>query len=531
MRTQKSIIIKFSVIVIATILMFGNAYGQERVRRGALPPATSTAVVDTARWDSTGTAAKAKSKETVKKSGVENETFYVPYQGFCRHEFLTWLGGGLSSLNYSPTFGDRAYRFGGILGLGYGLHFNPHWSLGIGAEIGLYNMRMDVEDLVDSYPIKDLDAADVGYYAKIESYTEKQRLFTVNIPLWLQYQTPIVDSKHEFYAALGFKLGIPFSAKYRSENVVFDTFGYYDEWHQTLYDQRDLGYGSNTAKRKQNLNLNLIYMGMAEAGVKWDVGNPRVNFYTGIYFDMGFNDLMKKHDTQFLEYNAQNPENFKNNSVLTSKYMQQGEANSFMNKVSTIALGLKVRLGFNMCRNKPQKRPEPEKKEKKEAVVVREEPRPVVKPIDYTPEPVNNKPYYTSNPLLEAEMKRATREYGKLTDVVVLQVDGYEVNQTKLSPIMERMVDEKIKQLQRYNSDKYTIICEGHTCDLGREDFNLNLGQKRAEVIREYLMSKGFNGDNLVATSKGEMSPIVVNDGEPNRKINRRVVFLIKEKR
>jgi outer membrane protein OmpA-like peptidoglycan-associated protein len=95
---------------------------------------------------------------------------------------------------------------------------------------------------------------------------------------------------------------------------------------------------------------------------------------------------------------------------------------------------------------------------------------------------------------------------------------------------MEKMIDDKIRLLQKYNSEKYIIICEGHTCDLGREEFNMNLAQKRAEVVREYLISKGFNGDNLVAASKGESTPIVANDGEANRKINRRVVFLIKEK-
>ncbi|MDR0873115.1 MAG: OmpA family protein, partial [Prevotellaceae bacterium] len=152
------------------------------------------------------------------------------------------------------------------------------------------------------------------------------------------------------------------------------------------------------------------------------------------------------------------------------------------------------------------------------------------KPIDYTPAPERNN-YYSGDPLLEAEMKRATAEYGKLTDLLVLYVDGYEINQSKLSPIMEKMIDDKIRLLQKYNNDKYIIICEGHTCDLGREEFNLNLGQMRAEVVREYLITKGFMGDNLIATSKGESTPIVVNDSEANRKINRRVVFLIKEKR
>jgi len=533
MKTQSksSMINKFSVIVfIFTILISGTVSGQERTRRGMLPPSA-----DTLRWDSTGRSVKDKKIESTVKSDVDGSSFYVPYKGFCRHELMLWLGGGFSSLNAFPTFGDRNYRYGGILGGGYGYHFNPHWSIGIGVELALYNMSMDVEHLQDWSSIQDQDGDAINYYANIENYTEKQRLYTVNIPVWVQYQTPLFDSQHEFYAALGFKLGIPLSAKYKIEDAQFVTYGYYGEWDQTLYDQRDLGYGDNTGKTVQeNLHFNLICMGMADVGVKWDIGNPKLNLYTGIYFDMGFNDIVGKHDKAFLEYNNQRPENFKNNSVLTSQYTQTqfGRTNSFMDRVSTVALGLKVRLGFNQCTNKKTERSKSiDTRDKSEQKEVKEEPR-AVKPIDYTSEPpVSNKPYYSADPLLEAEMKRASTEYGKLVDVVVLQVDGYEVNQSKLSPIMERMVDEKIRLLQRYNSDKYVIICEGHTCDLGREDFNLTLGQKRAEVIKEYLMTKGFNGDNIVPTSKGKTTPIVPNTSEANRKINRRVVFLIKEKK
>jgi len=516
---------KFSAIVLmATILITMNVYGQER--RGTSVPSSSA---NTTQRDSAGVKTRDKKIESAVKSDVENKN--ADSKSFCRNELLTWVGGGFSSLNYSPTFGDRNYRAGGLVGVGYGLHFNPHWSLGIGVELALYNTEMNVDDLRDSYSTKDQDGLAIDYYAEIDHFTEKQRLYTFNIPLWLQYQTPLGDTDHEFYAALGFKLGVPLSAKYKIDNAKFETYGYYEKWNQTFYDQIDLGYGDNSGKiLQENLKFNPACMTMAEAGIKWTL-NPKLNFYTGLYFDYGFNDVVKNHDTRFLEYNYQNPENFKNNSVLTSEYTQNGKTNDFMNRVSTVALGLKIRLGFNLCKPAQAKHPEIYDTNKTKTVV-KKEPESVQKlrTIEYT-EPENHQPYYISDPLLEAEMRRATIEYGNLADVLVLQVDGYEINQSKLSPIMEHMLDDKIRLLQKYNSNKYIIICEGHTCDLGREEFNLDLGQKRAEVIVEYLMGKGFNGENLLPTSKGETTPIVQNINEFNRKINRRVVFLIKEKR
>ena len=504
---EKSIKNRFSVIVFtAAILIFGTSsiYGQEAGRDAA--PAASTA--------------NAEEINSVNKD-------------FCRHEFSTWIGGGYFSLNYKPTFGGHDLRFGGILGLGYAVHFNPHWSLGIGAEIGLYNAKMTVNNLTDNYSINDQDGDAIRYYTKIDRYAEKQRLYTVNIPIWLQYQTPINNSGHEFYTALGFKLGVPFSAKYKSDEALFSAYGYYEKWDQTLYDQRDLGYGANTGKiLEEKLNIDLSYMGSIEAGMKWNSSNLRTSFYTGIYLDYGFNDLMKTHNTKFLDYNYQNPENFNTNSVLTSEYARYGEINNFADKVSTFAVGLKVRVGFNSGNVKKERQ-----SSKQDRLAVIEKGIAEIKnSLEETPkEPEEiikeSLPLQKRTALEQTEYDRATAEYGDLTDVFTLQIDGYEVNQIQFSKKMEMLLDIKISELQRYNNSKFEIICEGHTCNLGKGDYNMWLAHKRADAVRYYLIKNGFNGDNIVVVSKGATTPIVQNVGEANRKINRRVVFIIKNKR
>jgi flagellar motor protein MotB len=549
MKTQeKSVMRKSSAIVfVATILIFGTIgiYGQGRVgHMFAFSPS-----IDTAQWynsnEKTNIGSKNSGMQLAEKSDEDMDSLYIFYKGFCRHKLQTWLGGGYSSLNYSPTFGNRNYRFGGMLGLGYAFHFNPHWSLGTGTEIGLYNTRMNVDGLTDSYAINDQDGDAIRYYSGIDHYTEKQRLYTMNVPVWLQYQVPFNERRHGFYASLGFKLGIPLSAKYKSNDAIFNTYGYYEKWNQTLYDQRDLGYDENTGKKlKENLNLNLSYMGSAEAGIKWDISNSRVNLYTGVYFDYGFNDLMKVRDTKFLDYNYQNPENFKNNSVLTSEYTYDSRTSNFTNKVSTVALGLKVRFAFNMCANKEAKYSKAYKgnvrknnREDDYNNTYRKGYRDAYRDLLHMDSisccnrrNEDDKTFNFFDPLMEAEMRRAIIEYGKLLDLLVLYIDGYEINQSTLSPVMENMLDEKIRLLQKYNNDKYVIICEGHTCDLGREGFNIKLAQMRAETVKEYLVKKGFNYNNIIVTSKGETTPIVPNTNEANRKLNRRVVFLIIEK-
>ena len=66
------------------------------------------------------------------------------------------------------------------------------------------------------------------------------------------------------------------------------------------------------------------------------------------------------------------------------------------------------------------------------------------------------------------------------------------------------------------------IRLTGHTDDKGEPDYNLELGQYRAEVIKRYLISKGVASDKVVALSRGETRPIADNQSKEGRAQNRR---------
>lgn len=67
----------------------------------------------------------------------------------------------------------------------------------------------------------------------------------------------------------------------------------------------------------------------------------------------------------------------------------------------------------------------------------------------------------------------------------------------------------------------------GHTCDLGSDSYNKNLGQKRAESVRKYFKNLGV--ETKIATySEGEKKPAYKNDSNWARSKNRRVVVQIK---
>lgn len=68
---------------------------------------------------------------------------------------------------------------------------------------------------------------------------------------------------------------------------------------------------------------------------------------------------------------------------------------------------------------------------------------------------------------------------------------------------------------------------QGHTDDVGDDPKNLDLSQRRAQAVVDYLVKKGVTIDRLVSQGYGETRPMVANDNSTDRAINRRVEFLI----
>ena len=73
------------------------------------------------------------------------------------------------------------------------------------------------------------------------------------------------------------------------------------------------------------------------------------------------------------------------------------------------------------------------------------------------------------------------------------------------------------------------VLIEGHTDDLGRAQYNLDLSMKRSEKIRNLLLSAGVADELISVIGYGESQPKVPNTNDENRAINRRIEFKIFE--
>ena len=82
--------------------------------------------------------------------------------------------------------------------------------------------------------------------------------------------------------------------------------------------------------------------------------------------------------------------------------------------------------------------------------------------------------------------------------------------------------------LKRWMSTRASI--EGHCDSRGTNEYNLALGEKRANAVREYLVSLGIAADRLQSVSKGEESPVCTEENEGCWSRNRRGTFIFTAK-
>ncbi|HEY0060339.1 MAG TPA: OmpA family protein [Flavisolibacter sp.] len=71
------------------------------------------------------------------------------------------------------------------------------------------------------------------------------------------------------------------------------------------------------------------------------------------------------------------------------------------------------------------------------------------------------------------------------------------------------------------------IEMSAHTDSRGSDDYNVTLSHNRARSVMEYILAKGISPGRIVSKGYGETAPVVPNDTDENRQLNRRVEFKI----
>jgi outer membrane protein OmpA-like peptidoglycan-associated protein len=102
----------------------------------------------------------------------------------------------------------------------------------------------------------------------------------------------------------------------------------------------------------------------------------------------------------------------------------------------------------------------------------------------------------------------------------------FDFDRYTLRPDATRLLDEAVTAMRNDATLRLTI--EGHTCNIGTAEYNLALGDRRANAVKNYLVSRGVIADRLNTISYGEEQPLHDNLREETRRLNRRAALVVR---
>jgi outer membrane protein OmpA-like peptidoglycan-associated protein len=102
----------------------------------------------------------------------------------------------------------------------------------------------------------------------------------------------------------------------------------------------------------------------------------------------------------------------------------------------------------------------------------------------------------------------------------------FDFNKSLIKPAGAQALAPVVQALR----DQPTLRAElvGHTDSVGSDQYNQRLSLRRAEAVRNHLVSQGINPARITVDGMGESQPVVPNDTEANRAKNRRVEITLR---
>ena len=105
---------------------------------------------------------------------------------------------------------------------------------------------------------------------------------------------------------------------------------------------------------------------------------------------------------------------------------------------------------------------------------------------------------------------------------ITLQADTlFDFDKSALKPEGKAVLDRVVAGISGFKLE--VVVAVGNTDSIGTDAYNLALGQRRAQSVKTYLVSKGVPADKIYTESKGKSNPVASNKTAEGRAQNRRV--------
>ncbi|GAB6053210.1 peptidoglycan-associated lipoprotein Pal [Magnetospira thiophila] len=126
-----------------------------------------------------------------------------------------------------------------------------------------------------------------------------------------------------------------------------------------------------------------------------------------------------------------------------------------------------------------------------------------------------------------APMEKMGPKAGSSDEFVVTVGDtvNFDFDSYALSPMVQAKLEAQAAWLKLYPS--VTVSVEGHCDERGTREYNIALGDRRANAVKDYLVALGVNGNRVKTISFGKERPVALGHNEQAWSQNRRGVTVI----
>ena len=149
-----------------------------------------------------------------------------------------------------------------------------------------------------------------------------------------------------------------------------------------------------------------------------------------------------------------------------------------------------------------------------------------------TPPPaqeVNPEPEMTKEDMTQPQLPQDVEELNQyLRDQKLVDDVYFDFDKSDLRPEAQEQLAKNAEWLKA--NPTYDATIEGHCDERGTNEYNLALGERRANTAKDYLVSLGVSPDRLMTISYGEERPVCTESTEACWQRNRRAHFVIRPK-
>lgn len=461
------------------------------------------------------------------------------------------IGGGLDNLVYSPMNGQRHLGWGYLGELKYQHFFGKHWGFGLGVQYNMTHSNVlfdQARTLVFSgYQHPESMNNEFDIYNTYDNWHEYQHQSFINVPLEVYYRNAMND-RWTFLLGFGAQLDLPLNGNYTVNDGQFVREGYAPVTNVTYRDLPNHGFYTYAQDVDQEIdNIKMGVSAIADLGFNYALSN-KWGLYLGIYGGYAINNMLKEASSEPLfSMHARALTAEKTPAVRVAPEAYNGVLNS--NEISDLhLLNLGVKVGINFGWKEyidPDKAKESElvnyymdeaNKAKAAEEAAKAKAAEEVAKAKAAEDAANAKAAQEAARAKAAEdaCKDKAPAYSYDRDMMQRYVDliNTQINFgfSKTKPIYNDETDHAIKALSSAmagNKD-IKVIVTGHTDNIGSDESNMRLGQRRAEAVKNVMIGEGAPAESIATESKGEREPIVENDTDEHRYQNRRAVISLR---